>query len=454
MARRRKGYVKAVIGTQWGDEGKGKIVDFLAKDAHIVVRYAGGGNAGHTVINDRGEFKARIIPVGIFNQYTELNIIGRGTVPALDLVVQELKVLEEKNIEFRDRLKIDFAAHLVMPWHIAEDRLEEEARGDQKIGTTGSGIGPCYADKIKRVGFRAGDLFNTNQFRQRFIEMWRNKFEYLLRNYNAHFSDCIGCPYCELIRFSPYDEFAKIVNQLDYLAQKFQYLENLICETSPILWEAIDSGKKILLEGAQGALLDIDGGTYPYVTSSNTGAASAAQGSGIAPSDITHVIGVLKAYTTRVGSGPFPTRADFETEEKLRYLGKEYGAVTGRPRLCGWNDENMLRVVARMNKITAVAITRLDVLDNFEKVGIGVGYIHNCYESDYGWCKNPYHALRDPHVESSFVEYMPGWGISTNSCREWDALPKDAQNFCKRIACGIPIKYISVGAKREETIVL
>ncbi len=428
----------AVIGGQWGDEGKGKIVDFMAQDANIVVRYAGGGNAGHTVENENGKFALRTIPCGVVNSHTRLNIIGRGTVPDPSIVVEELKALAAKGIDI-SRLRIDKAAHLVMCWHVTKDRLEEERKrkDGNSIGTTGNGIGPCYADKIDRVGFRAGDLLDFPRFKDRFSLRYKERAAYFKRNYRSHFRKffffrkCGSCTICGKMRSLP-NALAELEGQVEYLRQTFGGLESLILDTRPILWDALHRGQNILLEGAQGFLLDIDHGTYPYVTSSNTGVASAANGSGVAISDITERIAVIKAYVTRVGEGELPTRMAGYPERKIRELGHEYGTVTGRPRRCGWFDTVSFKCVARANGLTGVAITRLDILDHVKLIGIGV----------------------DDGKGGVRIEWFHGWGPeeSVKNCRTWESLPERAKEYCKIIACGIPIKYVSVGAAREETI--
>lgn len=423
----------AVIGGQWGDEGKGKIVDFMAQDADIVARYAGGGNAGHSVENENGKFALRTIPCGMVTQSVELTIIGRGCVPELGIVVGELKALAARGIDI-SRLRIDEAAHLVMPWHIAKDILEEERKrkGKNSIGTTGNGIGPCYADKIDRVGFRAGDLLDFARFKDRFTQRYKERAAYLRRNYRSHFGKCDSCKMCAKMRFLP-NALAELEGQVEYLRKTFGGLENLIFDTRPILWDALDGGQNVLLEGAQGFLLDIDHGTYPYVTSSNTGVASAANGSGVAVCDITERIAVIKAYVTRVGEGEFPTRMAGYPERKIRELGHEYGTVTGRPRRCGWFDTVSFRYMARANGLTGVAITRLDILDHMKLIGIGMS-------DGKGGVR---------------IEWFQGWGPSESvkGCRTWESLPQAAKDYCKLIACGVPIKYISVGPVREETIV-
>lgn len=435
--RRTKGGIimpaHAVIGGQWGDEGKGKITDYLAQKADAVVRYAGGGNAGHTVKNKHGKFSVRIIPCGVFSPKTQLNIVGRGTVPDIGIVVGELKVLETGGIDARS-LRIDIAAHLVMPWHIVEDGLEEEKRGASKLGTTGNGIGPCYADKIKRsTWLRAGNLLDFSKFKERFWEIWDEKMQYFLKNFEEHFKECGSCDICRPMR-EPQATFKKLEDDVEYLAQKFGTLDNLICDTPRILWDALDEGQNVLLEGAQGYLLDINHGTYPYVTSSSTGVASAVEGSGIAISDITERTAVIKAYATRVGEGAFPTRMAGYPERKIRELGQEYGTVTGRPRRCGWFDTFSFKRVARANGLTGVAITRLDILDDFSLIGIGVG----------------------GEEEHAKTEWLDGWGPEgkVKGCRSYKSLPDKAKEFCHRIACGVEEKIISTGPNRGETIVV
>lgn len=412
----------AVIGGQWGDEGKGKIVDYLAQKAHAVVRYAGGGNAGHSVENGAGKFVLRTVPCGIFSPKTELNIIGCGTVPNIEVVVTELKALEDKGIDFRS-LRIDIAAHLVIPWHIVEDNLQEERRGNDKIGTTGNGIPPCYADKVKLIGLRAGDLLDFPGFKKKFLRTYREKKVLFKKIYKRTHA-----------LKDPDTIINELEGQLEYLGRKFGSLDNLICDTPPLLWEALDKGQNVLLEGAQGFLLDIDHGTYPYVTSSCTGVASAVQGSGVPVSLITERIGVVKAYMTRVGAGDFRTQMTLGEEKKIRELAQEYGTVTGRPRRCGWFDTEYFKRAARMNDLTSCAITRLDILDDFPLLGVGV---------------------RDGK-DGIRIERIQGWGPSQKvmGCKTWEDLPQSARDYCERIACGVPIKIVSIGPKRDQTIVL
>lgn len=426
----------AVIGGQWGDEGKGKIVDYMAQDADIGVRYAGGGNAGHSVENEQGKFALRTIPCTIVSPQTEISIIGRGTVPELGIVVQELQALEARGLDIT-RLRIDEAAHLVMPWHIAKDRLEEERKRKKgnSIGTTGNGIGPCYADKIEREGFRAGELLHYSCFWDKFQERFRQRAAYLKRNYRSHFKRCGGCDVCGKMR-NESTALCQLDDNIAYLLGRFGSFDKLICDTRPILWDALDKGKKVLLEGAQGFMLDVDHGTYPYVTSSCTGVASASQGSGVPISEITERIAVIKAYATRVGEGPFPTEMADHPARKIRELGHEYGTVTGRSRRIGWFDTIYFKEMAYTNDPTGVAITRLDILDDFPLIGIGI----------------------EGRGDNRQIDWVPGWGawdnkVSVRGCRTWESLPKAAKEYCKRIACGVPIKFVSVGPAREETII-
>lgn len=436
----------AVIGGQWGDEGKGKIVDYLAQNAHAVVRYNGGGNAGHTVDNDKGVFKLRTVPCGVFSTKTELTVVGSGVVwrPDSEGLVKELKELEAKGVDF-SALRIDCASNLVMPWHILEDKLDEESRGSLSLGTTGNGIGPAYADKHKRVALRAEELLNFPDFGNKFRRLFFQKSQ-SDRRIGKHLRNCPGCEACKLLRDSRL-YLSRVEYTMNYLAGKFGNLANLICDTPPLLYNLLDRGAHVLLEGAQGALLDIDHGSYPYVTSSATGSAAAAQGSGIAITDIKEVLAVFKSYVSRIGNGPNPTRIGGNLEASLREKAAEFGTVTGRPRNLGWFDTVMAKRVLRMNGATGVAITRLDILDGLYEIGIGVGY--DCHP---GPCQDPSHALRSERVRAQ-IDYLPGWaGNSANGCKLDAELPHNAREYVKRISCGVPIKLISVGSKREETI--
>jgi adenylosuccinate synthase len=417
MAKKKNGCVKAVFGGQFGDEGKGKVVDYLAQNAHIVARFNGGNNAGHSVRNNLGDFKLSSVPVGMVSGVPgQIQIMGPGVVWDPWYLVQELKGLEARGIDISG-LRIDDASHVIMPWHISEDCLEESRLGENKIGTTKRGIGPCYADKMRKAGLRAGDLLGSS-FAKRFIEIYNFK--------EKIFQECYGHPY-SMPPAKIYLE-GDLDDNLSYLASRFGNLDNLICDTPPILWRAIDQGQNIILEGAQGALLDIDHGTYPYVTSSATGVAGASQGSGIAPSDITERIGVIKAYMTRVGNGPFPTRASEYDEKKLREAGQEYGTVTNRPRSCGWFDTVSFKRVARLNGLTSVAITKLDILDDFAIIGI--------------------------QEQKSRIDHAYGWGHEkrVRGLRDWDLLPERAKDLCRREACGYKINLVSTGPSRDETI--
>ncbi len=422
MRKKRSGWVTAVFGGQFGDEGKGKIVDYLSQKADIVVRYNGGDNAGHSVSNQFGDFKISTMPTGTVSGVTgQVQVIGNGTVLNIISLTKELQYLEDKGIDLSNiRLYIDKASHLIMPWHIAHDKLEEERRKKHSniVGTTQRGIGPAYADKYQRVGFRTGDLLNYEDFAWDFTKTYYYKAKLFRGLYETEYA-----------AKGPNVELQELKAALDYLASKFGNLDNLICDTPPILWRAIDKGQNILLEGAQGALLDIDRGTYPYVTSSATGIAGASQGSGIPAADITERIMVVKAYMSRVGNGPFPTRASLYDEEKLREAGQEYGTVTGRPRNCGWFDAISFKYAAQLNKPTGIAVTRLDILDEFIIIGIR--------EREEG------------------IDHAYGWGLEkrVRGLRNWNLLPDRAKDLCNRIVGNYRLKYVSTGPSRDETIV-
>lgn len=429
--------VTAVIGAQWGDEGKGKIVDLLAQNANMVIRFSGGNNAGHTVLNELGEFKLHIIPAGIFNSGTR-NIIGSGTVVHIPTLLEELKELSEKNISV-DNLMISAKAHLVMPWHIWMDEAEEFRRTNaQKIGTTKRGMGPVFADKHARCGLRVGELLNLDYFRKHFEEVYNDKIRLLKYVYGYK---------QKLTAFSKlFDEF---------IAQA-KPIKRFIADTERITWDYLDRDLNILLEGAQGVLLDIQHGTYPFCTSSNVGVGAAAEGSGIPPSYINEVIAVVKAYTTRIGPGAFPTRAEAENDEKLRELGREYGATTGRPRMCGWIDLPLLGYANHLNGFTSIAVTKLDILSNFDRIFVGTRYFERSSEShpyplSHG---DPFRVLNIDGIRAEYYE-APGWNIDISDIRDRADLPKEAEHYLRliEIAAGAKAKFISVGPGREETIV-
>lgn len=422
--------VRAVIGTQWGDEGKGKIVDLLAQDADVVIRFSGGNNAGHSIENEFGKFVVHIIPVGIFNPNT-ICIVGAGTVVHLETLIDELRELRDLNVR-TDNLFISKKAHLVMPWHIWQDQAEEARRNPHdKIGTTNRGMGPVFSDKVARKGLRVGDLLDFDSFRTRFYEIYEEKLLILKHVYGVF---TLSFPFPTQIL----DEFEAFRAEV----------RDFIIDTEPITWDALGKKKNILLEGAQAILLSIDHGTYPFVTSSNCGAAQAAEGSGIPPNKIDEVIGVVKAYTTRVGAGPFPTRANDFYDERLREAGHEYGATTGRPRMCGWIDLPLLRYAAQLNGFTSLAITKLDVLSGFSRLEVGTGYI--CEE--HHPCTDPYCGLGD---KLAAYESVSGWRKDLTGLREYDELPPNARAYIALIegAMACSARYISVGPKREQTII-
>lgn len=420
--------VVAVIGGQWGDEGKGRIVDLLAQQAHMVIRYSGGNNAGHTVINDRGTFKLHLVPAGIFNPET-INIIGTGVVVDPAALLEELAMLAEAGVTF-DNLYISDRAHVIMPYHREQDRAQESLRGDGRIGTTGRGVGPAYSDKMERVGIRIGELLDAEGLPLRLTRILDSKHA-LLR-----------------LDSSQQPSAAALTQQfLDYGSQLRQH----ITVTHPRIQQALRQGNRVLLEGAQASLLDVDWGTYPYVTSSAPGAAGACQGAGIGPRQLSRVLGVFKAYTTRVGGGPFPTELTDETGTLLRERGHEYGTTTGRPRRCGWFDAVAARYVVELNGIDHLVITKLDVLDNLPALRICTGYRLNGATIDY----MPSSPAELNQVEPIY-EDLPGWQTPTDGIRSFDALPTNAQRYLDRIAelSGAPIALISVGAARDASIAL
>ncbi len=418
--------VTAVVGAQWGDEGKGRIVDYLAQHADMVIRFQGGDNAGHTVVNDRGTFRLHLAPSGIFNPATQC-IVGPGAVVNPDTLLAELAELVAAGVD-TGNLWLSERAHLILPYHRLLDGLEEAARGGQQIGTTKRGIGPAYADKAARTGLRLGDLLRPAHLRERLAASLAHKNLTL-----AHF----GQPPLALD---------------DLLAQVEAWraaLGDRIVDTLPRVQAAVRGGQAVLLEGQLGVMRDLDWGTYPFVTSSNPIAGGACAGAGLPPSAITEVIGVAKAYCTAVGAGPFPTELRDETGARLREVGGEYGATTGRPRRCGWLDGVALPYAAWLNGFTGLAITKLDVLDGLPELKICTGYrlegqliAHVPDTPDYERCEPVY-------------ETWSGWAGSTRDARRWDDLPAAAQAYLRRITelAGVPIKYVSVGPERGQLIV-
>jgi adenylosuccinate synthase len=422
--------VVAVIGAQWGDEGKGHVVDMLADRARLVIRYGGGNNAGHTVVNERGAFKLHVVPSGIFDSST-VNVIGSGVVIDPTVLLKELADLQAQGIGTA-KLFISERAHVVMPYHIVQDQIEETLRGDAKIGTTGRGIGPAYGDKIARIGIRMGDLLHEETLLSRLRHVLEVKNKLLTTLYNHQ----------------PLSLHEIYLRYLDFGRQ----LADHVIDVYPIIHRALDKDVPILLEGAQGVLLDLDHGTYPYVTSSPPGAAGACQGAGISPTRLNSVVGVYKAYITRVGEGPFPTEVQGEEADVLRQLGKpwaEVGTTTGRLRRVGWFDAVLGRYAAQINGVDTVAITKLDVLDTLPRVKICVGYRLHDSELDYP----PANIATLERVEPIYEE-MPGWQRPTSGLRRFDQLPAEAQSYIARLCelIGARIGIVSVGPGREQII--
>ncbi|MFC1931061.1 adenylosuccinate synthase [Chloroflexota bacterium] len=419
--------VLAVIGAQWGDEGKGKIVDLLAEEARVVARFSGGDNAGHTVVNRYGEFKLHLIPSGIFSPLA-ISIIGNGVVVNPEALIKEIDQLNQCGVD-TSRLFISDRAHLVMPYHLLLDGLEEESRGGQAIGTTRKGIGPAFADKTARLGIRTGDLLDKEGFRERLSFILKSKNTILTRVYGADplSEDKVYRQYC-------------------------QYGERLaphICETTIMLEEALNRGEMVLLEGAQGTLLDPDFGTYPYATSSSPLAGGSCLGVGLGPTKISQTLGVFKAYCSRVGSGPMPTELIDKTGDSIREQAHEYGTTTGRPRRCGWFDAVAARFSSRVNSFTRAAITRLDVLDIMPSLKICVGYKLDGQTIDYF----PASVAALEKCQPIYEE-LPGWQTPISDIRKYEQLPSQARQYITRleelIAC--PVSLISVGMRREQTI--
>lgn len=424
--------VVALIGAQWGDEGKGHLVDLLAGQARLVVRYGGGNNAGHTVVNHLGTFKLHLVPSGIFDPAT-VNVIGPGVVINPEVLIEELKGLAERGIATA-KLFVSDRAHVIMPYHIMLDQLQEESRGEGKIGTTGRGIGPAYADKMSRTGIRMADLLHEETLLNRLRSVLEEKNRVLTRLYNAR----------------PLSLHETYLRYLDFGRQLAEHITNV----HPIIYRALDKDLPVLLEGAQGTLLDVDHGTYPYVTSSPPGSAGACQGSGIAPTALNSVIGVFKAYTTRVGEGPFPTEIEGPDADIMRQLGTpwaEIGTTTGRLRRVGWFDAVMARYAVQINGVDTIAITKLDVLDTMPKIKVCTGYRLHDAELEYP----PATVAVLSQVEPIYEE-IPGWMSPTTSARRFQDLPERAQTYIARLCqlVGARLGIVSVGPDREQTIMV
>ncbi|RZS81035.1 adenylosuccinate synthase [Pigmentiphaga kullae] len=419
-----------VIGTQWGDEGKGKIVDWLAESAQGVVRFQGGHNAGHTLWIAGKKTILRLIPSGIMHPGMTC-YIGNGVVLSPEALLREIEELEAAGVEVRARLRVSEACPLILPYHVAVDQAREARKGAGKIGTTGRGIGPAYEDKVARRAIRVQDLYDPASFDA--------KLEEALDYHNFVLTQYLGAQAVDA---------AQVRDQAMALAP---VLKPMVADVANALYEASAGGQKLLFEGAQGALLDVDHGTYPYVTSSNCVAGAASAGSGVGPQKLEYVLGITKAYATRVGSGPFPTELDDDIGARLASVGKEFGSVTGRPRRCGWFDGAALKRSIRLNGISGLCITKLDVLDGLETIKLGVGYRVNGEFRDV----LPYGAAAVASSEP-VLEEMPGWSESTVGVTEYDKLPVNARRYLERMAevCGVPIDLVSTGPDRTETIVL
>jgi len=404
-----------VLGAQWGDEGKGKIVDMLTEHSDAVVRFQGGHNAGHTIIVGDNKLVLHLIPSGILHENVEC-LIGNGVVLSPEALLEEMQMLQEKGIDFEDRLKISPSCPLILPYHVALDQAREKKLGKQAIGTTGRGIGPAYEDKVSRRGLRVADILDTKQLSNK-IESILDYHNFVLKNY-----------YNSKV-FDP----NSVLHDLLPMSEK---MKPFVCDVSERLQEFKFLDKNILFEGAQGSFLDIDHGTYPFVTSSNTVAGGACVGAGIGPKDIDYVLGVAKAYTTRVGEGPFPTELFDEAGKILSTKGNEFGATTGRPRRCGWLDVVALSKAVRINGLDAICLTKIDVLDELESIKVCIDYDED-------------NAMKPKYVEHE------GWRESTLNIQEFDQLPEAAQSYIKAIEnyLGIPIDIISTGPKRNQNII-
>ncbi len=421
--------VSVIVGTQWGDEGKGKITDLLARDMDMVVRYQGGNNAGHTVVIKDAIFKLHLIPSGIFYNNV-LCMIGNGVVIDPAVLIQEIETLRSKGFAV-DNLRISSQAHVIFPYHRYLDQAQEKKREAGRIGTTSRGIGPCYVDKYNRRGIRISDLYNEKVFDEKLKWNIEEKSFLLGKFYN----------------FDKEIDFEKIKSE--YLGYAHGIKKYVVEESTSLLYSAIQKNKNILLEGAQGTMLDVDQGTYPYVTSSNPVAGGACVGAGLGPQFINQVIGVVKTYVTRVGSGPFPTEIEGGIGDVLREMGGEYGATTGRPRRCGWFDGVVMRHAAKINGLTDIAFTKLDVLDDLDTIKICVAYEIDGKEiTDF-----PTDIHRLERCTPVYIE-MPGWKEDTTQIKDYSKLPKNAKKYIEKLAklANAKIYLVSVGAERGQII--
>lgn len=418
-----------VIGAQWGDEGKGKVIDHLSKKASYVIRFHGGNNAGHTIVNKYGKFAMHLIPSGIFNK-NSISVIGNGVVLDLGVLVSEIQMIEKTGVKISGRLFISPRCNIIFPYHKALEKIYEESKGKNKTATTGRGIGPAYGDKVSYNGIRLFDLFDKKIFKQKletqiFI---KNK---ILKAFGESELDIV-----------------KIYKQQLKL---FEQIKQFVKEPFDILNAALANGKNVLLEGAHGVFLDNDWGTYPYVTASSVLSGNATIGTGIPPKEIEKIVGITKAYTTRVGTGPFPTELFEKEGEHLRTLGNEFGATTGRPRRCGWFDAELVKFAAKINGFTDLAITKLDILDSFEKINICTHYTLNGQRVGYVNISTEMLSKVKPVYKT-----LKGWQSKTNGIKSYKDLPKEAKDYLKEIEkqIGVKISFISTGPETENIIVI
>lgn len=419
--------VTALVGAQWGDEGKGKTIDILASKADMVVRAQGGSNAGHTVVADGVTHKLRLIPSGILYPET-VCIVGNGTVIAPPVILKEMEQLEKYGVSLKN-LKIDARAHIILPYHVAIDALSEKLRGGNDIGTTKNGIGPCYMDKAERSGIRMIDFINPTIFKEKLFKNVEVKNKIIEHVYGGEKLDAQAI----------YDEYLAYAEQL----------KPFVCDTSVLIYDAIKAGKNVLFEGAQGTLLDIDVGTYPFVTSSHPTAGGFCEGSGVGPTLIENCLGVAKSYMTRVGKGPFPTELNDEIGDRIRTVGGEFGTVTGRPRRTGWFDLVIMRYSVRVNGLTSLAINKLDTLSGIDTLKVAVAYKKNG------------ETIKDFPVDISLLEgcepvyvELPGWKEDISSCTSFDDLPENAKNYITFIEkeCGCHVSMVGVGPDRSQNL--
>lgn len=419
-----------IVGAQWGDEGKAKAIDYLTERSDVIIRYQGGANAGHTVIVDGQKFVFHLVPSGIMYP-GKLCVVANGVVFDAEQFLNEVDELAERNISVAQRLFVSDLAHLVLPYHKAQDAALEAQMGGKKIGTTGRGIGPAYADKASRVGIRVGDLLDWEIFIAK-LEANFNQKKYLIENVYKH-------------EFKL--RFEEVVDHYKAISSR---LKPFITDTGKLIFEKSREGKKILFEGAQGTFLDIDHGTYPFVTSSNTVSGSACAGSGVGPTVINHVIGIVKTYTTRVGNGPFPTELNDAAGELIAREGHEFGATTGRPRRCGWFDAVMLRKAIQLNGMTRLALTKLDVLNKLDEIKI-------CTHYEINGSRHDHFPSLTPSLEQVVPVYetLPGWKSDISQCKRMSDLPENAIKYINRlqeVCYNVPILLVSVGPDRNQTI--